>query len=478
MGLKWKLLIPLNAAVIAVMISTFYLQIRQVESNLLKQEQKRLAEEAAFLVRDVVPSKNEQEIIAVTSRFCMSMVNHQSPRHQVIVEHGHAVIARGMQGKPSDLEDSLLSAKAGTNVLPYRKGRIVVHMEQVVGQPEEPWTIRVADDLSDMDRQLSRFQWISGLSIAAVTLVLLVIVNILVHFLATRPAALLGRIISEIGRGNFNVVFPSEQTREFAIISDALNKMAQRLAEAESKELLEMKEAAEIQQHILPPASVEIPGMSLEYRYEPCEKIGGDYCDVLELKDGVRAIVVGDVSGHGVPAALTTTMLKVLLEHHLMAYGSLVNLMTEISLDLGRYIPQGKFVTLFCALYFPKTRILKHCSAGHPPPLLFRTSEPNPIQLATGGPALGIMPPEYLHYEEGEITLLKGDALVLFTDGLTERYDKEESQFGSVRLIEICRRGIVFPPKEAISLVLDEVKRFGSDTPQDDDITILVAKVI
>ncbi|GEM_PF-2711823 len=476
MGLKWKLLIPLNAAVIVVMLAAFHLQQLQVEDAMLKQERKRLTEEVAFLSRDIDPAKSDSEIVAATVHFCMSMASHGSPKHQVIVERGRTIVGRGMPDKPNDLETILLSAPCGTNVLPYRNSRIVVNVEEIGNTGEAGLTVRVADDLSDMDRQLSQFHLASGISIVVATLVLLIIVNMLIHFLATRPATVLGRTISEIDKGNFNVVLPRERTHEFAVISDALGKMTRKLAEAEASELREMEEAAKIQRHILPSAAMEIPGVEHEFRYIPCEKIGGDYCDILQLKDGAWAIIVGDVSGHGVPAALTTTMLKVLLEHHLDARSGLAESMAGISLDLGRYLPYGNFATLFCALYFPESGILKYCSAGHPSPLLLKPGA-DPIQLSIGGPALGILPRKDLQYSEGETNLSQGDILVFFTDGLTERSDRQENQFGVDRLIETCKKGVALRPREMVSLILDKVERFGGEMPQDDDIAILIARV-
>ena len=477
-ALKWKLLVPLNIALLAVMAATFITAHFLVKNSLLKQTHKRIQEQVSFLVRDLSFAGSEERVRSTTQQFCMSMVHHMSPRHHILVQKGEKVLARGMPGKSRDLEELLLAVELGTHILPYGGGRVLVYADHVSAGSDSEWTIRVSDDLADMEAELNRLEWIYGASIGLIAVALLLTVNSIVRTQIAVPATVLCRGISQIMEGNFNITFPKVRTREFAVISDALQDMSARLVKTEKMKLKSMEEAGRIQQCLLAPPNPQIQGLEAAVCYRPCEEIGGDYCDVLELGGQVYALIVGDVTGHGVSAALTTTMLKVMLEHHLKSDRDLSETVSHMNEELARYLPSDRHASLFCGLYFARRRILKYVNAGHPPPFLVRACSDEVEFLKDGGPFLGVPPAFGVSYKSGDINLSPGDRLVLYTDGATEQMNAKDEFFGLTRLVELCRNNSNQSSEDLIKRIIRQVTEHADQISLEDDIALLVGRVM
>ena len=207
---------------------------------------------------------------------------------------------------------------------------------------------------------------------------------------------------------------------------------------AEAALLRDMEQAAELQRKLLPGTAPAMDGYRLEGYNLPCRTVGGDYYDFLPYSDGRMAILVGDVSGKGMPAALLMSSLQTAV--HLLAEDSptplaMVNRLNRLlcAKKLG-----NRFVTFFYGVLDPATGLLEYVNAGHNPPLLLR-ADGSLEELAATGLILGIIP--LAVYSSASTQLAAQDRLVLFSDGITEAAPPTdlENEFGETRLTDLAR---------------------------------------
>jgi serine phosphatase RsbU (regulator of sigma subunit) len=230
--------------------------------------------------------------------------------------------------------------------------------------------------------------------------------------------------------------------------------------------------AASIQQKILPAALPTIEGYDIAGVNIPSKSVGGDYYDCIALPGGRYALVMADVAGKGIPAALLVSSLHAYLSAYLEEGLALVDLTRRLNRAIGKASTDDKFITAFFALLDPSTGALESVNAGHTPVFVLR-ADGTGAELSKGGLPLGMLDLD-LPYETDAITLGPGDRLLLYTDGIPEAHDPEGVLFDTVTplkdLFEATR-----PPDAAafIQHILDELRRFTRGAPQADDITAM-----
>jgi sigma-B regulation protein RsbU (phosphoserine phosphatase) len=185
-------------------------------------------------------------------------------------------------------------------------------------------------------------------------------------------------------------------------------------------------------------------------------------------------VVVGDVSGKGVPAAIfmavTTTLLRTV--------GRLLHkpevILRHVNDELANQNPHGMFVTLACAVLEPARGKISYASAGHPSPVLLRPGQPPAYPFDATGMMAGIMVDNEITAIETD--LLAGDTYLFYSDGVTEAFNTEGGMFGEKRLLEAAGRGASLPVAELVQTVFQAVADFAGDHPQSDDITLLAVR--
>ena len=245
--------------------------------------------------------------------------------------------------------------------------------------------------------------------------------------------------------------------------------MARQQEEAQERQRLEQELhiARLIQQTLLPKSLPGLPGYEVAAYYQPARQVGGDFYDFLRLPDGQLGLIVGDVSGKGVPAALVMAITRTMLQ---AAYrlGSPGEILEQVNNTLYRDIPPNMYVTCLAALLDSKTGQLQYANAGHDLPYLRHADGVSKLR-ATGMP-LGLMPD--MNYEQKEITLRPGDSVLLYSDGLVEAHDPQREMFGFPRM-----QGFVGAHPGGATLIdtlLAELERFtGEEWEQEDDITLV-----
>lgn len=237
----------------------------------------------------------------------------------------------------------------------------------------------------------------------------------------------------------------------------------------------DLEVAREIQQAMLPEGTWSGPGVEAFGLTKPANTVGGDFYDILPQPDGRVIVALGDVAGKASPAALLMALLLAMMRTLVDEGMTIAQLVTRLNVQIGRHAPPSRFITLFVASYDPRTGNLQFVNAGQTPPLL-RRQNGTVERLMTGGIALGLF--EGSTYEAGEAQLDCGDALVMYSDGITEAEDPSGEAFdesGLERTLALYPG--TFPNASAASIgqaIFDAVERHRRDSRLSDDLSVLV----
>ena len=291
-----------------------------------------------------------------------------------------------------------------------------------------------------------------------------------------RSLASLTYAATALGRDEYDPEMLAELTSQpgaFTGFARAFAAMADEIR-AKQHRRQEMQAAASIQQSILPPplphdgagAAVDLHG-----EMHPAREIGGDFYDYFLLGGTHLALTIADVSGKGIPAALFMAVSRTVLRS-VSGVDDMVARMAEANRLLSAENTASMFVTMFHGVLDLATGLLRYCNAGHNPPYLLRVGGREALQPT--GIAFGLdadMP-----YRIDETVLQPGDALFMFTDGITECFDRDGEEFGNVRLEEALEAGRGRGAAELVAGVLEATSAFAAGAEQSDDITCLTLR--
>ncbi|HLG75493.1 MAG TPA: PP2C family protein-serine/threonine phosphatase [Ktedonobacteraceae bacterium] len=231
----------------------------------------------------------------------------------------------------------------------------------------------------------------------------------------------------------------------------------------------EMRTAQAIQHAFLPKEVPALTGWHLVPYYQPAREVGGDFYDFLAFADGRLGLVIGDVTGKGVPAALVMATVHTMLRSAVQGTTSPSEVLARVNDLLIAEIPTGMFVTCFFALLDPQSGHICYANAGHEAPYRWLNGKASEL-LATGMP-LGMLPG--VCYDEYEAMLAPGECLLLYSDGLVEAHNPAREMFGFPRLQTLLARQHT-NETPTIDFVLSELKSFtGEGWEQEDDVTLL-----
>lgn len=233
--------------------------------------------------------------------------------------------------------------------------------------------------------------------------------------------------------------------------------------------------AREVQRNLLPATSTIAGGPEVAAAYAPASDVSGDFYDVQQLPDGGYSIVLGDVSGKGLPAALLMGVIHGAVRsanwmdsrrHHEEATRRLNQLLCERA---GR----ERFATMFWGYYDPHTTLLHYINAGHFAPMLL-TAEGKLTRLEEGGPVLGVL--ASAPYRQGTVRIRANDLLVLFTDGILEAANEEGEEFGEDRVAAVVRANAAESPERIRLTLLESVRAFTGSQALADDQTVVILR--
>lgn len=254
-----------------------------------------------------------------------------------------------------------------------------------------------------------------------------------------------------------------------------LHALQRRLEEANRRMALELELAARVQASFMPGKLPELPGWDLAVALLPAKLTSGDFYDVVALPGGALALVMADVVDKGVGAALYMAMSIALLRAALAEFPERPAAVLEtVSRQLSHYASGGQFVTVFLGVLDVEPGQVVYANAGQNPPLLVRCAGPQaPVLLRNTGMALGV--DEDAQWAARSAPIERGDALILYSDGVTDAENDRHEFFEMERLIAVARLNAGRPAAAIRDAVLDSVHRFTAGADQADDIALLVA---
>ena len=234
----------------------------------------------------------------------------------------------------------------------------------------------------------------------------------------------------------------------------------------------ELETARSIQASILPGAPPSIPALDVAVRYVPADSVAGDFYDFLPVNGRGLTVVVADVSGHGVPAALIASMIKVAVAAEAADAESPARLLTGMARIFDGQL-KSQFITAACIAVDPDAGRLLYAGAGHPPPLLWRARDRTVHELEGGGPILGRF--RRAIYHETAEPLEPGDRIVLFTDGIPEARNPSGEPFGDARLQEHLATHAGLAAEALAGSLLERISAWtGRSGGFEDDLTLIV----
>jgi len=242
----------------------------------------------------------------------------------------------------------------------------------------------------------------------------------------------------------------------------------------------ELAIAAEIQQSFLPDTIAQIEGYEIVGKSVMAKEVGGDFFDVIPLEvlplgKGQLGIMIADVSGKGIPAALFMALSRIVVRVNATWYGRRpAAAIRDANAIISNDSKSGMFVTLFYGYLDSESRTLTYVNAGHNPPIHYRALDGTLAELAATGIAMGVL--DNAEYTQETVQLSQGDILILYTDGITEAENAKQEMFDLERLEKVILASRNLPAKDMSTEILDAVREFCGDYPQSDDITLMIIR--
>ena len=236
--------------------------------------------------------------------------------------------------------------------------------------------------------------------------------------------------------------------------------------------------ASKIQADALPPTVPDFedfPQIILRGSMNTAKEVGGDFYDYFPIDENRICFLIADVSGKGTPAALFMMTSKTMIKDYALTKDTTSEIFTAVNARLCEHNDEGMFATAWIGILDTRTMTLQYTNAGHNYPILQRKAQPCELIESVHGLFLGGM--EFTKYKQAEITLEPGDRLLLYTDGVTEAHDRDNTLYGTERLVKILESTGDEPGEKALESILGDISVFAEGVPQFDDITMVVLTI-
>ncbi len=301
----------------------------------------------------------------------------------------------------------------------------------------------------------------------------------------TRPIKSLVRSVATFAHGDLAHRVRIKTHDEIEVLGDGFNFMAENLvillSESEKKAVMakELEVAKTIQDSLVPASGLhEFPTLTLAGHFLSASETGGDWWSFYKISGDRLMVVIGDVTGHGVPAAMITAAAKSACDT-ILAIEDLIPDLDQFANILNNSIAaSGKgqfFMTCFVSIIDPAKKNMKFVNAGHNFPYLYRPAEDKFIQLMARGPRLG--EPAAAKYEIKDIDLLPGDLIVWYTDGIIEDVNQEGSEYGDKRFRKSIKEANALGLEASLKKIIDDAEAFYAGVPHQDDHTLILGRI-
>lgn len=338
--------------------------------------------------------------------------------------------------------------------------------------------VELAAVIEDQLMGQSQLWWRFGGMVLLVVFVAMIVLGVTRARAITQPIVALTEASGRLATGDYSTRTRIETGDELQILGEAFNDIGPHLLDRERmKRSLEI--AGAIQQNLLPRANPTLAHFDIAGRCVYCDQTGGDYYDFIPLEDqpgGQLGVAVGDVTGHGIGAALLMAAVRGVFRQGAREYGDrLQELLAHCNNQLAQDSDDDKFITLFYGILSSRDRSLIWASGGHDPALWYHHRTDRFEELPNTGPPVGLF--EGMVFDQlGPISLESGDILVIGTDGIWEAQDSGNEMFGKPRLMELIRTNQEENVQALCASITEAVLNFVTPSLPEDDITLVVIK--
>ncbi len=434
----------------------------------------------AFLISPTDNTSKDSLLIFAGMEYETDMQSWEIPLNHEVLSSRDSVQFR-------QLVSDMVAGKSGIMKMRY-KGKKALWVYRGFSKKQiYPLLIIPYDNVVSFARETENFilssntQWI-GYSIIFVLLVGITAVLIAVQRSEsfTRPIRKLTSISRELAEGNFNARVEITTADELEQLGNVFNQIGPRLLERE--EMKHSLEAARtIQQKLLPAEAPQIKYFEISGLCHYSDETGGDYFDFIPAaseKENKLIVALGDVTGHGIGAALLMATARTILRSSIRQFpGDLSAALAETNNQLAADTDPDKFMTLYCFALDEETGEVNWAGGGHDPAIWYRKERNGFQELDSDGIPLGFM--KGMDFPlSGPVKPERGDVLVIGTDGIWEAENRQEEMFGKERLKEIIARNAGKNAREIGESIILRVNEFCGDAPQQDDITVVVIKTV
>jgi sigma-B regulation protein RsbU (phosphoserine phosphatase) len=384
-----------------------------------------------------------------------------------------------------EMIENSLNGKAGTIRTPFKGVDSIWAYGSV--QPGGGFPILVVPyeriiEQADNAQQVLFRNNIRGIQIFTILIFFVIVTAIVLAILKTRnltvPITHLADASSKLAQGDYNARVTITTNDELQLLGEVFNQVGPRLQERQKiKQSLEL--ARQIQQHFLPTENFELDHFEIVGTCTYCDETGGDYFDLFDLRTdapGRIGLVLGDVSGHGIPAAMLMISTGSILRNNAPRHGdNLAGAILELNRHLVKNSEPDKFMTLFYGLLDDEKKTLSWTSAGHDPAIWYHAQSSEFCELENTGMPLGIL--DDVEFDQTDpIALQAGDVVIIGTDGIWEARNPSDEFYGKERLLDLIAAHKDETAEQIASTIVESVLEFCSDTPPADDITLVVIK--
>jgi len=464
-----QLLVAVNTVCILLASILLTVDYQHEVSRRIRQKHIALTEEAVALHAAVrgVQHHGLEAIQQYVDGVCERMETTHSPGHHIVVQFGDYVLQATSHHQASDeLFESMQSAAAATD------GRSQFGEQELLASTMRDDNLQIfISEFIDVDRREARSDALVRLGgLVVVSAVAALMVNLVLMRLVVRPVRRLVAIVEQVGEGKFNTQASEFRNRELSVLSTAINRMRDSLSADEQRRRRSADKARSIQRRLLPDREA-LPGCDVVAVYLPAEDVAGDFYDFHVLEDGSWLVCVADVTGHGVPAAMSAALLKAFLLDAAERFRDPVQIVERVNHRFEATALPGDFATLLLVHYSPESGCMSIVNAGHEPALLQRFDGSIEEISSTGFPVGIVIDSEW---SAQTLTMNPLDRLLITTDGVTETADGDRSLFGRSRLNDILAATRQNKLQSVLTNLQEQLDTFRGEGPQLDDVTMLL----
>ncbi len=374
-------------------------------------------------------------------------------------------------------QDTLAALRVSESGMVFGQGSPPQEISGFYRLMEAPWTMVVMTPGDKVLQPIIKFKLLYILSLASCIVLILLFIRRTTGQI-TRRIKEITIAADELSKGNFGPSFPVTTQDEVGELSRCFNKMTKQL-----QQRLLLKEAItvarEVQQNLLPQKGFSTQGVAVAGVCIYCDETGGDYFDIIEFPGNNKkvGVVIGDVVGHGIGAALLMTTVRALLRSRITLSSRLDQVFNEVNELLCQDTARtGNFVTLFCLEIDKSLNLMRWVRGGHDPAILFSPKTQEFEELRGKGVALGI--DADLDFEYNEILIDDQEKLILMmSDGAWEVANEKGTEFGKERLKQIISTKSYLKPDDLLQLIVQEINAFKGNQALHDDITLALVKL-